>query len=396
MTDDEKRSRFYSNYRDDYEVAVRAERAGNIALAVKQYKLAARSLYEMALLEGGQTRREHETMADGLVDRVRALEGASPAQNMPYAPHQGAPAAGEASTNTRLKSGEGENPFKAAEVPDISFDDIVGMEDVKKLVRTYVIGQMKDPELYKRYGLSGGTGILMFGLPGTGKTTMAKAIAHEINAPFYTILPADIRSKWVGESEQHIKQLFDKAAESKYSVIFFDDFDDLGQERSENNHNNHIIVELLNRIQGFNSGKNTIVILAATNHPEAIDPALMRGGRFTHHVYIPLPGPGVIEQLILKIMNEVPFEEGFDLHEAALLMKGYSTSDVVEAVKLAKMESLQRTTQMRERGEDGISPVTMQDLRDATTRITSSVSEKDVRTLRQYAREHNITLPEDM
>ena len=99
-----------------------------------------------------------------------------------------------------------DNPWKSEGIPDTTFDDVVGMEDVKKLIRTRVIDQIRYPELYSRYGIKGGTGVLLFGLPGTGKTTIARAIAHEIGAPLFTVQVSDILNKWVGESEKRIRQ----------------------------------------------------------------------------------------------------------------------------------------------------------------------------------------------
>ena len=300
----------------------------------------------------------------------------------------GKPAAGES---------EGENPWKSEGIPDTTFDDVVGMEDVKKLIRTRVIDQIRYPELYHQYGLKGGTGVLLFGLPGTGKTTIARAISHEIGAPLYTVQLSDILNKWVGESEKRIRQLFDKARESPTALIFFDDFDALGMERQDDgNHNNKVIVELINQMDGFRQNENTIVLLAATNKPWMIDSALMRPGRFEHHIYVPLANHEARIQMVKKNLASVPVEPGLDFDRISDLLAGYNGADIMSVVNSAKVAGVQRSKERQDRGEEGFSPITFEDFSAAAAEHKSSVKQSDVVRMREYAKQRGIELPSEM
>ena len=389
MNTSEKVNSYYNEYKANYDTAREAQRRGNIESARKLYRAAALDLLKMAELESGETRKQRILMAEQVKSIADNLAAPRPIAN--------ASAASAASETQKTGSEETENPWKSEGIPDTTFDDVVGMEDVKELIRSRVIDQIKYPELYDQYGLKGGTGVLLFGLPGTGKTTIARAIAHEIGAPLYTVLLSDVLNKWVGESEKLIKQLFDKARSSDTALIFFDDFDSLGMQRQDDgNHNNKIIVELINQMDGFKKNQNTIVLLAATNKPWLIDSALMRPGRFEHHIYVPLANHDARIMLVRKNLGKVPVEEGLDFDAISELLKGYNGADIVSVVKGAKVRALQRSKDRLARGEEGASPVTAEDLEVAAASHKSSVDPQDVVRLRQYAAQRDIFLPEEL
>ena len=399
-------SRYYQDYRADSEAARIAERKGNLEGARKLYRQAAMALCKMAELETGETKRQRIMHAEQVIAKADSL-GAAPAPKASapagITPSGSASSGGSSSTGhssgnqAGQTAGEGENPWNSEGVPSTTFDDVIGMEDVKQLIRTRVIDQIKYPELYSQYGLKGGTGVLLFGLPGTGKTTIARAIAHEINAPLYTVQLSDVLSKWVGESEKRIRQLFEKARSTPTSLIFFDDFDALGMERQDDgNHNNKVIVELINQMDGFRQNTNTIVLLAATNRPWMIDSALMRPGRFEHHIYIPLANHEARIQLVKKNLGSVPVEDNIDMDQVSDLLKNYNGADIVAVVNGAKVAAVQRSREFLERGEDRISQVTFEDLAEAAKAHRSSVNPDDVVRLRKYAAERDIVLPDEL
>ena len=396
MDNNDRINRYYNNYKADLEAAKLAERRNNIEGARKLYRQAAMDLCKMAELESGETKRQRIMHAEQIKSIADNLEKAA----VPLKDGGGTSQTEKSGARTekgKADAGE-ENMWKSEGIPDTSFDDVVGMEDVKHLIRTRVIDQIKYPDLYSKYGLKGGTGVLLFGLPGTGKTTIARAIAHEIGAPLYTVQLSDVLSKWVGESEKRIRQLFDAARSSPTALIFFDDFDALGMERQEegNGNNNKVIVELINQMDGFRRNENTIVLLAATNKPWMIDSALMRPGRFEHHIYVPLANHEARIMLVKKVLGSVPIDADLDFDRVSDLLKGYNGADIVSVVNGAKIAAVQRSKSYIENGEDRISRISYDDLASSAEAHKTSVDPGDIVKIRQYASERGITLPEEL
>lgn len=388
MNINDKISLHYQDYKAYQEDAMAAERRGNLTGARKLYRQAALALCEMAKLETGNTQLQRIEHAQELMDYADQLltAQAQPAGASGGTAGQSARQAGDA---------DSDNPWVSEGIPDTTFDDVIGMEDVKKTIRSRVIDQIKFPELYEQFGLSGGTGILLYGLPGTGKTTIARAIAHEVSAPMYVVKLSDVMNKWVGESEKRIHSLFEKARSTPVSIIFFDDFDALGGERSDdNNVNNKIIVELINQMDGFRKNTNTIVLLAATNNPWIIDSAIMR--RFEHHIYVPLANHDARIAMLQKQLKNIPTAADIDYSALSDMIKGYNGADIVAVIKNAKTAALERTKEAQRNGESTISPVTYDDLVSAARQHKTSVNPKDIARLREYAAGRGITLPDEL
>lgn len=193
-----------------------------------------------------------------------------------------------------------------------SFDDVVGLEMAKKAIFEKVIKPSKYPEIYKKYGIKVGGGILLYGLPGTGKTMFAQAVANEIEGGFYSITASDLKSKWYGETEQKIKELFDEAKNNKISVIFIDEFEAIGMSRNKENNDlttTTVVPELLAQMQGFQQNENILVVIAATNRPWDIDPALLRPGRFDTKVYVELPNNDCRKLMITNYLKQIKLKD---------------------------------------------------------------------------------------
>ena len=395
MDINEKISRLYQEYRADIEAARNAEQRGNIDGAKRLYRQAALDLCEMASLESGETKRQRTLHAEEIFNKAKSLEAnRRPSTAASSAAAQPGSAPGEKQTNV---GEEKKNSWECEGIPSTTFDDVVGMEDVKQLIRQRVINQIRYPEVYAQFKLKGGTGVLLFGLPGTGKTTIARAIAHEFDAPLYTVKGSDVRNKWVGESEKLIRQLFDKARSTPTSLIFFDDFDDLGKKRQDDgDHNDKIIVELINQMDGFQKNTNTIVLLAASNKPWMIDSARMRPGRFEHHFYVPLANHEARILLVNKNLADVPVAPDIDMDRISDLLKGYNGADIVSVVSGAKMAAIQRTIQLHDSGQQGACPVAFDDFVAAAAQHKSSVNPEDIVQLRQYAAQRGIEMPDEM
>lgn len=276
-----------------------------------------------------------------------------------------------------------DSEFRPVKVEDTSFSDIAGLEDAKDAIYRSLILPAKNPDLFDRFGLETSTGVLLYGPPGTGKTMLARAVASEVDAKFYSIKSSDIRDCYVGESEENIRKLFETARNDKRAVIFFDDFDSLGRSRG-NGHEpwqSDLIDELLVQMQGIEKHHGSLIVLAATNRPWEIDSALMRSGRFSTHIHVGLPNKDAREVIIRNSMSNVPLADDVDMGYVASRTEGYNGADVEEMCKAAKM----RRICLIDAG-DGTERITASDFEYALSTVHSSVSRKDLREIERYRR----------
>ncbi|MGC8689792.1 MAG: ATP-binding protein, partial [Thermoplasmata archaeon] len=186
-----------------------------------------------------------------------------------------------------------EEPVKEAEIsaPRISWEDIGDMEEAKKKVREMIELPLRHPEIFKHLGVEPPRGVLLSGPPGTGKTLLAKAVATESSSNFISIRGPEVLSKWFGESEKAIREIFKKARAAAPSVVFFDEIDAIAPERgsrTDSGATDRIVNQILAEMDGIAPLKN-VVVIAATNRPDIIDQALLRPGRFDRLVYVPPP-----------------------------------------------------------------------------------------------------------
>jgi len=222
------------------------------------------------------------------------------------------------------------------EKPDIGFSDIGGLESVKEDIRKAIIYPFTHKELYQMYGQKAGEGILLHGPPGCGKTMMAKAAAKECGADFISVKTSSIVSKWVGASEKNIKKVFDTARECEKAIIFFDEIDSIGGRRSEaEGYAKRVVNELLAQMDGVDTADDNLLVLAATNEPWAIDPALRRPGRFSKLVFVPepdLPARSAIFKINLK---KRPMDDDINVEKLAEMTGSYSGADISAICKEA-------------------------------------------------------------
>ncbi|MBQ7307700.1 MAG: ATP-binding protein [Clostridia bacterium] len=284
-------------------------------------------------------------------------------------------------------SNQGDNTetiFKAADIPNISFDDVAGLEDVKESINMRIILPLRYPEIYAAYNKKSGGGILLYGLPGTGKTMIAKAIAHEVQAKFYSIKCSDIVSKWFGEAERNVKALFETARKDDKAIIFFDEFEALAARRGGDNNGvmNRLVPELLAQIQGFNDDDSKhILLLAATNRPWDIDSAMLRPGRFNEKIYIGLPDEKAREFMIKKTLKGAPLEDDVDINEIIKRTEGFNGSDVVEFCERLKDNPIRKSIETQGKT---IFKITNEDIDYASSKVTSSVQQKDIEELTNF------------
>lgn len=266
----------------------------------------------------------------------------------------------------------------------ITFDSIVGLTDAKRVFKEKVILPFEHPELFKKFGKKAGGGILLYGLPGTGKTMFAEAASNELNATFISIKCSDIKSKWYGESEQKIKAIFSKAKKSEKAIIFFDEFEAIGAKRTDDSFNycnNDLVSEILAEMQGVGSSKikSTIIVIAATNKPWAIDSAFMRPGRFDEKIYIPLPDYDARKALFEIQLKKLPLSEDLDFDYLAKITEGFNGADIKEVCEKLKMSAINDSL------EKGIEQtIGMDDVNNIEKNIKSSVSQEDIRQLEEF------------
>jgi transitional endoplasmic reticulum ATPase len=255
------------------------------------------------------------------------------------------------------------------EVPTVHWDDIGGLEEVKQDLREAVEWPLKSPEMFTRLGIKPPKGILLYGPPGCGKTLLARAVATESEANFITIKGPEVFSKWVGESEKAIREVFRKARMAAPAVVFFDEIDSLAPRRgvglSDSGVSERVISQLLTEMDGIVALED-IVIIAATNRPDMVDPAVLRPGRFDRLIYVHEPDDKS-RLLILKIYTKnMPLAKDVDLPQLITMIKNYSGADIEALCRETAMYALRKDQNAKE--------VTMKDFLEGLKRIGPSVT----------------------
>ncbi len=255
------------------------------------------------------------------------------------------------------------------EIPAVHWDDIGGLEEVKKELREAVEWPLKNPQVFKRFGIRPPKGILLYGPPGCGKTLLARAVATESEANFITIKGPEVFSKWVGESEKAIREVFRKARMAAPAVIFFDEFDSLVPKRGmgfgDSMVTERVISQLLTEMDGIMRLED-VVVIAATNRPDIIDPAVLRPGRFDRLIYVPAPDEKARLEIFKIYTKNMPLAKDVNLEELAKATKGYSGADVEALCREAALNALRRDLNAKE--------VTKADFDTAMEKIGPSIS----------------------
>jgi transitional endoplasmic reticulum ATPase len=228
-------------------------------------------------------------------------------------------------------------------VPRINYEDIGGLRDEIQKVREMIELPMRHPEIFDRVGIEAPRGVLLYGPPGTGKTLLAKAVANETNANFFSIGGPEIMSKFYGESEERLRDTFKQAQESAASIIFIDEIDSIAPKREEvsGDVEKRVVSQLLTLMDGLES-RGKVVVIGATNRPDALDPALRRPGRFDREIEIGIPDQqGRLE--ILEIHTRgMPLTEEVDLESVAKITHGFVGADLESVCRESAMRSLRR------------------------------------------------------
>ena len=240
-----------------------------------------------------------------------------------------------------------EEPVKegelAGEIPKVTWEDIGDLDEAKRKLREMVELPMRQPELFKHLGIEPPKGVLLYGPPGTGKTLLAKALANEIGAYFIAISGPEIMSKYYGESEQRLREIFQQAQENAPSIIFIDEIDSIAPNREEvtGEVERRVVAQLLTLMDGLKE-RGKVVVIAATNRPNAVDPALRRPGRFDREIEISPPDVKARKEILMVHTRNVPLAEDVDLDKIASITHGFTGADLAALVKEAAMNAIRR------------------------------------------------------
>jgi SpoVK/Ycf46/Vps4 family AAA+-type ATPase len=265
----------------------------------------------------------------------------------------------------------------------IRFDDIAGLDDLKRVVRLQIIEPFLRPGLFAKFKKRAGGGVLLYGPPGCGKTMLARAVATECRAEFMSVGIGDVLNMYIGESERNLAAIFDKARASRPCVLFFDEIDALAFARSkaQSEHTRQVVNEFLSQLDGFGADNQEVLILAATNMPWDVDSAMKRPGRFSRQVFVPPPDEPARAHIVELKLQGVP-HESIDGKAIAAITPHFSGADIEGLVEVAKDYVLEdHVTRNMERS------ITQQDLLRAAKEARASTLDwlRTARNLVKYA-----------
>lgn len=229
------------------------------------------------------------------------------------------------------------------EIPDVSWDQVGGLQDVKEELREAVEWPLKYPDLFAQLNATPPKGLLLYGPPGTGKTLLAKAVAHESESNFISVKGPELLNKFVGESEKAVREIFRKARQASPCIIFFDEVDSVaptrGSSLGDSNVTERVISQFLTEMDGLEELRN-VVIIAATNRPDIIDSALLRPGRFDRLLFVPPPDLEARKQIFKIHTRKTPLADDVNLDELARKTDGYTGADIASLANTGVMLAL--------------------------------------------------------
>lgn len=272
------------------------------------------------------------------------------------------------------------------EVPEVHWDNIGGYDAIKQELREIVEWPMKYRHYFDELGVEPPKGILLFGPPGVGKTLFAKAVATESGANFIAVRGPELLSKWVGESEKAIREIFKRARMAAPCVVFFDEIDSIaparGSRLGDSGVTDRMVNQLLAEMDGIGTLKG-VVVMAATNRPDILDPALLRPGRFDRIIYVPPPDIKARAEIFKVHTKKIKLSSDVNLEELAKRTEGYTGADIAAVVREAAMLALRETIKER---TPSAKPVSTRHFEEALKRIPPSLGPDDVRRYEEMAK----------
>jgi transitional endoplasmic reticulum ATPase len=329
------------------------------------YLMAAKYLCSLARETDAEFKQERLNKAQRLIDIAEELENKS---QMTADKHK----------STQIKTVDDEEVETKADKwivtnpPKTSFNDVAGLEDVKKVIQLRVIYPLQHPEITQKFRKRAGGGVLLYGPPGTGKTMIARAIACELDAAFMSVKCSDIMSKWVGSAEKNVCELFSAAKKYPRCVIFMDETEAIVAKRGgDSTVMNRVIPEFLSQVDGLEKRENMLLLLGATNRPWDMDEAALRPGRFDELIYVPLPDVKARLKMIEDNFKDVPKAEDINVDILAEHLEGFSGADIKGFTEAVTDLPYQRQI---DTGDEQI--VTAEDIEKALQKARPSVDAK--------------------
>ena len=354
-----------------YNAAADAKMAGDIVTAKRQYILASLELFSLALVADDELKAIMVERAEEIVVYADSLH-----------------------VEKNLLSGDNDETvrdvdmkFKSSNSTGVTFKDVAGLQSVKDVIYREVIDPREHAEIYERFKIETGTGVLMYGPPGVGKTMIAQAIANEAGAKFFSIKCSDLLGSLYGEAEKNIADLFNQVRKEKVAIIFFDEFDSIAPKRNIDSSMvmSRVVNELLSQIDGFQKSDTELLLLASTNCPDDIDSAVMRSGRFSVIIGIPLPDKEARKHILEKKLKGLPIDDDIDFDDLAMRTEGFNGADVTEFCNRSKDFARKRSIEAKKKGK-GIEDIiiTKNDVYGTLRSFSSSVREEDIRKFEEF------------
>lgn len=288
------------------------------------------------------------------------------------------------SNNTKLKISEKVTSPKDLKVPSITYDDIGGLKEEVEAIREMIEIPMKHPEVFERIGISPPKGVLLYGPPGTGKTLLAKALANELDAHFTTINGPEIMSKFYGESEKQLRDIFEEAEKNSPAIIFLDEIDSIAPNRDNvtGEAERRIVSQLLTLMDGL-KGRGNVVVIAATNRQNSIDPALRRPGRFDREIAINPPTREGRREILDVHTRGMPLEKDVDLDKISDVTHGFTGADLEVLTKEAAMKALKRWIPDLVKFEDKIPTSSLEHIRIKMSHFEDALNKVEPSAMRE-------------
>jgi transitional endoplasmic reticulum ATPase len=269
------------------------------------------------------------------------------------------------------------------EVPDVTWEDVGGLEGTKERLRETIQWPLEYPEVFTQMDMQAAKGVLLYGPPGTGKTLLAKAVANESESNFISVKGPELLNKFVGESEKGVREIFSKARQNAPTVIFFDEIDAIATERGRNSGDSgvseRVVSQLLTELDGLEALED-VVVIATTNRPDLIDSALLRPGRLDRHVHVPVPDEEARRAIFQVHTQSKPLADDVDLDSLARRTDGYVGADIEalcrEASMAASREFVNSVSKEEIADSVGNVRITMQHFEDALDEVGPSVNDR--------------------